>query len=467
MDFSIKNNQTVSLSLLKKESASDELLFNLVDENQQIWVTLELRNNELILTQKSEEIVYADDIFDFKLEEILAKIVETEKSGMDNYSEVSTLEPDIADSERSASEPNPYDPDQIKVRSDKISITLISQMIDNGDIDLNPDFQRHLVWDQRQKSLLIESILLRIPLPMFYFAEDREGKLSVVDGLQRISTIKEFMDNKFSLKNLQYLKENCGGKYYTTKGNKQGIDTKYFRWFNLTTLSANIIDPSSPFKVKYDVFRRINTGGKPLNNQEIRNCLTGQGLRQVLKKMASLMDFKTATDGSIKPSRMDDQELALRFLMFYKMRTSTGNIDSYNGYMDFSLDEFTEAHIKSNPDDFEQSVESFSCAMKNAEYLFGKKYSFRKITLKDATENAHKQLINKALFVCTSILLADYSHEKIKELNNRQALLRPLASEIERDQQLFSYLSYGTNGKTNLLYAYEKLEKLFNATIKY
>ncbi|MDR0567004.1 MAG: DUF262 domain-containing protein [Prevotellaceae bacterium] len=455
MEFSIKNNQVVSLSLLKKEAATgNDILFALIDEGQRPWVELKLHNNELAVIQKSDDII-ADDIFDLKLEEILLEIIETEQSGTDSYSEQNTLEP------------NPYDPDQIKVRSDKISITLISQMIDNGDIDLNPDFQRHLVWDQIQKSRLIESILLRIPLPMFYFAEDKEGKLSVVDGLQRISAIKEFMDNKFPLKNLQYLEESCRGKHYETKGDKQGIDTKYFRWFNLTTLSANIIDPSSPFKVKYDIFRRINTGGKPLNNQEIRNCLTGEGLRSVLKKMASLKEFKTATDNSIKPKRMDDQEVALRFLMFYEMKATKGNIASYSGYMDSSLDAFTEAHIKSKQIDFEQSVKRFAEAMKNAEYLFGKKYAFRKVTPKNTRPDAYKQLINKSLFVCASILLADYSHEKIKALNSRQALLSPLAKEVESNKQFFAYLSYGTNGKANFLYVYDTLAKLFSSVVKY
>ncbi|MDR3367096.1 MAG: DUF262 domain-containing protein [Prevotellaceae bacterium] len=454
MEFNIKNKPPISLYLLKKGASENEIFFDLADENQQVWVELKLQNTKLSVIQKSDEIV-DDEIFDLRLEEVLSAIVETERSGTDSYSEENTLEL------------SPYDPDQIKVRSDKISITLISQMIDNGDIDLNPDFQRHLVWDQMQKSRLIESILLRIPLPMFYFAEDKEGKLSVVDGLQRISTIKEFMENKFPLKNLQYLEDSCGGKYYRTAGNRQGIDTKYFRWFNLTTLSANIIDPSSPYKVKYDIFRRINTGGKPLNNQEIRNCLTGQELRDILKEMTLLEEFKAATDGSIKSKRMEDQDVVLRFLMFYEMKISKGSIDSYTGYMDSSLDEFTEAHIKSKKVDFEQQVKKFSNAMKNAEYLFGKKYAFRKITAKDLHPDAHKQLINKALFVCISVLLADYENEKIKTLNDSQSLLHPLADKIAQDEKLFSYLSYGTNGKANLLYTYEELNKLFASTIKY
>lgn len=150
-----------------------------------------------------------------------------------------------------------------------------------GDLNLHPDFQRNLVWDNFRKSRLIESILLRIPLPMFYFSQDDDGVLSVVDGLQRLSAIYEFMENKLVLKDLEYL-DNCNNKTYNKEENR--IDDKYVRWFNMTQIVVNVIDPQSPPKVKYDIFRRINTGGRPLNAQELRNCLAGNGLRDTLKK---------------------------------------------------------------------------------------------------------------------------------------------------------------------------------------
>jgi len=261
IEFNLKDNETILLTPFKKGNDGNAILFNLIDDNQEIWIELEVVDQNFNITHISPEIIDDKEEVENKLDEFYLSIIEIEKSGTDSYNENNSFES------------NPYDPEKIKVRSDKIPVTLIAQMISNGDIDLNPDFQRNLVWDHIQKSRLIESILLRIPLPMFYFAEDKDGKLSVVDGLQRISTIKEFMDNKFPLKKLQYLDESCGGRYYESKGRKEGIDAKYFRWFNLTNLSANIIDPTSPYKVKYDIFRRINTGGRPLNNQEIRNCL--------------------------------------------------------------------------------------------------------------------------------------------------------------------------------------------------
>ncbi|MDR2085310.1 MAG: DUF262 domain-containing protein [Bacteroidales bacterium] len=453
VEFYTANEDIISLSVIKKNNIENH--YQLIDEANSIWMEIELQGQSLAILSKDKRILDNDESIENKLDNILLEIIEIEKSGTDTFNENDT------------SDINPYDPDKIKVRSDKIAVSILSKMIDNGSIDLNPDFQRNLVWNSFQKSRLIESILLRIPLPMFYFAEDEEGNLSVVDGLQRISTIKEFMDNKFPLKNLQYLNESCEGRYYENKGKKKGLDPKYLKWFDLTSISANIIDPSSPSKVKYDIFRRINTGGRPLNNQEIRNCLTGKGLREVLKRMVNLPEFKSATGKSIKSTRMEDQEMALRFLNFYQLYEQNRNIDEYNGYMDVTLDEFTDKNIKNPPQYFEKYITLFSNAMKNAEYLIGSKYAFRKIQSKDIQPDSYKQLINKALFVCCSILLADYNNDIIKEMNNEYVLKALIVNEIENDKQLLNYLSYGTNGKANLLYTFDILRTLFQNNIKY
>jgi hypothetical protein len=453
VEFNIGNDEIISLSVIKKEDS--ETKYQLVDSNQFIWMEVELVGQNLVVLIKDTRIVDDTETIENKLDNVLYEIIAIEKSGADTFNESDTT--DI----------NPYDPDKIKVRSDKIAVSILSKMIDNESIDLNPDFQRNLVWNSFQKSRLIESILLRIPLPMFYFAEDNEGNLSVVDGLQRISTIKEFMDNKFPLRDLQYLNDSCEGRYYETKGNKKGLDTKYLKWFDLTSISANIIDPSSPPKVKYDIFRRINTGGRPLNNQEIRNCMMGKGLREALKAMAALEEFKSATDKSIKSTRMEDQEVALRFLYFYQLYEKSKNIDDYNGYMELVLDEYTDNNIKSSPLYFNKYIQKFSNAMKNAEFLIGRKYAFRKIQTKDIQPDSHKQLINKALFVCCAVLLADYECGIVRERNAANSLISLIADKIETDRQLIYYLSYGTNGKANLVYTFNVLNELFKNNIAY
>lgn len=453
VEFNISNDVIISLSVIKKEDT--EKNYQLIDSDKSVWMELESVGKNLIVLLKDDRIIDDFETIENKLDNVLYEIIEIEKSGADTFNESDTT--DI----------NPYDPDKIKVRSDKIALSILSKMIDNKSIDLNPDFQRNLVWNSFQKSRLIESILLRIPLPMFYFSEDNEGNLAVVDGLQRISTIKDFMENKFPLKDLQYLNDTCEGRYYETKEPKKGLDTKYLKWFDLTSISANIIDPSSPPKVKYDIFRRINTGGRPLNNQEIRNCLMGKGLRDALKSMALSAEFKSATDYSIKSTRMEDQEISLRFLFFYELFERNKNIDEYNGYMDLVLDEYTDNNIKNSLQYFEKYIQKFSNAMKNAEYLIGNRYSFRKIRNKDIKPDSYKQLINKALFVCCSVLLANYDNKLIVKKNNANSLTNLIADKIESDKQLIYYLSYGTNGKANLLYTFTILNDLFKNNITY
>jgi len=444
-----KANSTISLFPIRESNN----IFKLTGDNNQIWMDLELSDNKFQILWANDAVDLLDDSLNAKLDKLLLEVLEAEQSGTEN-NESSENE-----------EISPFNPDDIKVNFKQFGLRLISEMIDDEDIDLSPDFQRNFVWSSVQKSRLIESILLRIPLPMFYFSEDIEGKISVVDGLQRITTIKEFMDNKFPLKSLEYLKESCEGKYFRDEGRKVGIESKYVRWFNQTQFSVNVIDPTSPSKVKYDIFRRINTGGKPLNNQEIRNCLAGNRLRDVLREMVSLPSFKTATDGSIKPTRMDDQEIALRFILFYRINESVDGIHDYNGYMDTSLDNITEELTQDKSIDLDKYVSLFSNAMNNAEYLLGRRYAFRKVRPNDLLPGASKQLINKALFVSLTVHLADYRIEDIISRNSEYDLLNPIANLIESDQEMLYYLSYGTNGRNNLIYIFEKIKALINSTL--
>lgn len=269
-----------------------------------VYLKLEVKNNQFVVLDQNEEIDEDPEIFNSKLEELLLQLNPSEASlGTEN----SEAEDEGEDS--------PYDPEKIRVDTKQLSLRQVFDMIEFDDIDLTPDFQRNLVWDDIRKARLIESILLRIPLPIFYFAQDEDGKMSVVDGLQRLSTIHGFMKNKFKLNYLEYLQERCKNKYYTDSDPTKAIDPKYFRWLNMTQITVNIIDPSSPFKLKYDIFRRINTGGQPLNSQEIRNCLASKNLRNTLRAMAKLESFKNATGNSIKDVRMEAQELALRFIL--------------------------------------------------------------------------------------------------------------------------------------------------------
>ena len=131
-----------------------------------------------------------------------------------------------------------------------------------------------------------------------------------MDGIQRLSSINSYINNTFLLKKLEYLSDFEGKRYNSLPRAMQ-------RRIKETELIVNVISPSTPVEVMFNVFLRINTGGVPLNPQEIRNALTPAYVRDYLKTLAESDEFLRATEKSIRPNRMADRECILRFLAFY------------------------------------------------------------------------------------------------------------------------------------------------------
>jgi len=412
-------------------------------KTKEVLITLTLDTEFSIVDQEiSQKVQEPEERLKDILESTILQVISLRKEGIEQTEEEDSIEE------------VPFNPEDIKIRTQALSLRHVYDMIEGEDLDLNPEFQRYFVWDRKRQSRLIESILQRIPLPMFYCAEDKDGRLSVIDGLQRLTSIKSFMDNAYALKNLEYL-ESCEGKYYTTKDEQEGIPTKFFRWFNLTNITVGIIEASSPDRVKYDLFRRINTGGRALNNQEIRNSLAKPIVRELLRNMAHSEIFQQTTDRSIRNTRMDAEEMALRFILFYDLFKCDEKLSDYNGNMTLSLDQKIDDLGKKSGLELLKYQKLYEQAMKNAFYLFGK-YAFRKCKPEHLREGARKQLINKALFVVWSVVLADKTETDIQNNYAPHALLQPLAQAIADDSKFYNYLTIGTNAKANMFFTYQK-----------
>ena len=175
---------------------------------------------------------------------------------------------------------HPFNPEKISIATKSPTIDLIVSRIKENEIDLEPDFQREQMWDTIRKSRLVESLLLRIPIPAFYVAADAEDRWKVVDGIQRLSSINSYINNEFLLKKLQYLSDFEGKRY-------EALPRAMQRRIKETELVVNVISPSTPVEVMFNVFLRINTGGVPLNSQEIRNALTPPHVRDYLRGACS------------------------------------------------------------------------------------------------------------------------------------------------------------------------------------
>lgn len=258
INVATKQNEDISLKLERKEFQKDDRISHFIWEAGDNEVSLRIFESiggSVDKIEKHSDIVTPDDEIVGQFNDQKAIISSVESAGIE-YAEDEELEED----------PYPYDPDLIRVDPRPYQVSLVNELINDGDVDLAPDFQRHFVWkDLAQRSRLIESMMLRIPLPVFYLAQDEEGKFQVVDGLQRLTVINQFLNNKFRLRKLEYLKD-CEGKFFKKEGEKNNLDPKYVRRITQTQLSFNVIDPQTPTRVKFDIFRRIYSAFKIAKN---------------------------------------------------------------------------------------------------------------------------------------------------------------------------------------------------------
>lgn len=203
----------------------------------------------------------------------------------------------------------------IKIEQAQYSIYEIKRRYDRGKICIDPDFQRNDVWNTRQKSELIESVIMGIPLPLIYLAENADGKLIVVDGRQRLSTFFDFLDNKFRLRDLKILSQINGMNL--NEMDKHPQFSRYVTMIEDTQLVVQIIKYPTKDRVRFDIFDRVNRGGTPLNKQEMRNALYQGKATRLLKELAELESFQAATGKSISNKHMKDRYIILRALCFY------------------------------------------------------------------------------------------------------------------------------------------------------
>lgn len=278
-----------------------------------------------------------------------------------------------------------------RTKTQKSDSTEYTKTDKRNQIILDSDFQREKVWKAKQKSELIESVLMGLPIPIMYLSEDKFGNLIVVDGRQRLTAFFEFLDNKFALTELKILKNLSNKKF-------DGIDPIYQSKIEDYQLITQIIKPPTPDTVKFHVFDRVNRGGTPLNNQEMRNALYQGNSTKLLEKLSKDNLFKTATANGLKPKRMKDKYIILRSMAFYlwveKLLTDEqGKLIEYEGDIDDFLGKtmeylnFVEETILINLE------EKFKVAMRNANRILGED-AFRLTR----SESGNKSPINMNVF---------------------------------------------------------------------
>lgn len=298
----------------------------------------------------------------------------------------------------------PFDPSKIDIKMDKITIDSIIKRIINNELEFDSSFQRKAgLWTRKQKSQLIESIFLKIPLPAFYFDASDDDKWQIIDGLQRIGTIKEYVvEKKFELIGLEFLKDLDGLKFDQLPRSLQ-------RRIEETNLNAYLVNPSTPKNVKFNIFKRINTGGLILEPQEIRNALYQGQATEFLLKMSKMEEFIKATDHSVKVDRMLDREFCLRYVAFTCL-----NLEEYNGNLDDFLNLAMEYLSKCSIKDLDIIQKKFGIVMSDCKRIFGK-FAFRRMN----TEG-RRGPVNKALYETWSIIVKSLDSSEVEKLIDKR-----------------------------------------------
>lgn len=357
---------------------------------------------------------------------------------------------------------HPFDADKIRIDQQMLSLKYIYDLMEEGEIDTSPSFQRNKVWTERKrKSLLIESLMLRIPIPTFYFYENEESKFIVIDGQQRLTTIRDFINNKFKLSGLEYLQESCGGKFF------KELDLKYQQRINRTQFAVNILDSRSPLNVLFDIFRRVNTGGVSLKPQEIRNAIAKENIRNFLKKLSTSDMFIRATRSRVKDDRMDAQELVLRYIAFNKIyKEQDGDVDYNKGdltsYLDYVMFELNNLSIS----ELNEIECEFYKSMDRVYKLLGK-YCFRKVYIDDNgnIKSGKVDIINKSLFTSWSVVLSDYKYSDLDYKNISKETTYKLAEYLTNDYEYNTILTQGTNSRKSININFNMTQKILNEVI--
>lgn len=366
---------------------------------------------------------------------------------MNNIESYSNIEIEEIDESSSSEIIKPFDPTKIDITVKPLIIDSLIKRIRSNPmrIDLNTEFQRMgNLWPPDTQSRLIESLLVRIPLPAFYFDGSDENLWKIVDGLQRITTLKNFIiDKTLKLNGLEYLKDFEGKGFNDLPVFLQGRIEE-------TQITAYIINPGTPSDVKYNIFKRINTGGLILTPQEIRHALN-QGIpADFVKKLSELPEFKKATDYALRSKRMEDRDFVTRFIGFYlDYKNYQPDLDSFLNKSMAKLSKLDVGERKKIEQDFAKAMNSAFIIFKND--AFRKRYN----------DNDSRKPLNKALFDSWSVNLSKLTDEELKILiMNKDKLRKQFIQIMNKDEDFHRSISSATGDFKAVRKRFDAIKKL-------
>ena len=327
-----------------------------------------------------------------------------------------------------------YPLDEMLIRSENRTIHDVVRRIDQGRYVMDPEFQRDFIWPEDKQSKLIESVIMRIPLPVFYLAEEPEGRVVVVDGLQRLSTFDRFVKDKLKLRLPD--QSDLNGKSFSE------LPAKYQNRIEDCSLIVYVIDSKIPERARLDIFERVNSG-LPLTRQQMRNSLfTGKATR-FLKEEAQSKVFLQATGGSLRTSSMRDREFVNRFCAFQILTAAEYRRDD----MDEFLAESLRIMNRQSDEYLSRLGTAFRRGLENNFALFGR-HAFRKHTRGQESRG----VLNASLW---DVMSTGLSHYKKDQVDANADALREAFHGLLEDEEFNTAITYGPNGPRKVRHRFE------------
>ena len=347
---------------------------------------------------------------------------------------------DPEDLDLGASSRGDYPTDDILIRNENRTIYEVYRRMNSNSYILDPDFQRDFIWSNDKQSKLVESVVMRIPLPVFYLAEDTEGRMVVVDGLQRLSTFRRFLDDELEL--VLPDRENLHGKKFSE------LSPKFQNRVEDLNLVFYIIDSKVPERARLDIFERVNSG-VPLTRQQMRNSLYMGKATRFLRDEANTDIFRSATGGSLNWKKMRDREFVNRFCGFriLDLHEYTGDMDEFLAECLCRMNEFSDSDLASLSNEFRTSLSS--------NYFLFAEHAFRR----HERHQEHRGVLNAAFWDVMSTGLSNYDGALIERFAND---IRDAVHELLRDEDFITSIRYGPNDVRKVRYRFEVTRNKFS-----
>lgn len=346
----------------------------------------------------------------------------------------------------------PFNPNLIRIRRDPFTLGQLVDKMEHGEIRFDTPYQRKdNLWDVDKQSRLIESILLRLPLPVFYFdeADEISQTWNVIDGLQRCSVFRNYIvDKNMKLSGLEFLTEYNDFSY-------ESLPRELQRRIIQTPLTIYVVENGTPDEVKYNIFKRINTGGLILTPQEIRHAMNQGKADDYIAMLAQKSSFKKATCYIIPTDRMEDQDFVTRFVAFYLLGE-----EAYQPDLDSFMTKGMAAIRKQTDEELGIMTDGFERAMQLAWRIFGND-AFRK----RYNDEDRRRPLNKTLFEVLSVCFARLTDEQCGELNYNADEFKRRFRDLNWNDKFIYAITSGTGNKDSVRIRYAEINRIITETL--